>query len=364
MYDYVIVGAGLFGSTFANLCHAAGEKVLVIDRAAHIAGNCYSEERAGVHVHMYGPHIFHTSNKKVWDYVNQFTAFDNFVYSPKASSQGRLYSLPFNMNTFYEIWGVRTPQDAMNQITADCISYPNPQTVEEYALSKIGRTLYETLVKGYTLKQWMKAPSELPASILARLPLRFTYDNNYFYDQYQGIPSNGYTAMFTKMLEGIPVELNVDFLADRTYFESLGKKVIYTGRIDELFDYTYGELEYRTLDFEHVEHATDNHQGIAVINHADLSVPYTRTIEHKHFQRNNKSPSTIVTTETPSIWHRSKTPYYPIITDINNALYQQYQSLAAQYPQIMIGGRLGDYKYYDMHVVIGQAMKLFTQEHS
>ena len=359
-YDYLIVGSGLFGATFARLATDAGKKCLVIDRKEHIAGNCYTHDDGGIHIHRYGPHIFHTSNKKVWEFVQRFADFNNFILSPKAWSNGKLYSLPFNMNTFYEMWGTYRPEDAKRKI--DEQTYMGPvRNLEEQALFLVGTDIYETLIKQYTEKQWGRPARKLPSFIIRRLPLRFTYDNNYFNDRYQGIPIGGYTKMFEKMLDGIEVRINTDYLQDKEYFDSIAKKVIFTGPIDEYFGYSLGELDYRSLRFEEKRLGEDNYQGNAVINYCDTSRKYTRIIEHKHFEKVN-TDHTVITKEYPQKYRRGLTPYYPINDKTNQDLYKKYKEMSNSLTNVMFGGRLAEYKYMDMHVVIESAMNKFRGE--
>ena len=359
-YDYLIVGSGLFGATFARLATDAGKKCLVVDRKEHIAGNCYTHDDGGIHIHRYGPHIFHTSNKKVWEFVQRFADFNNFILSPKAWSNGKLYSLPFNMNTFYEMWGTYRPEDAKRKI--DEQTYMGPvRNLEEQALFLVGTDIYETLIKQYTEKQWGRPARKLPSFIIRRLPLRFTYDNNYFNDRYQGIPIGGYTKMFEKMLDGIEVRINTDYLQDKEYFDSIAKKVIFTGPIDEYFGYSLGELDYRSLRFEEKRLGEDNYQGNAVINYCDTSRKYTRIIEHKHFEKVN-TDHTVITKEYPQKYRKGLTPYYPINDKTNQDLYKKYKEMSNSLTNVMFGGRLAEYKYMDMHVVIESAMNKFRGE--
>jgi UDP-galactopyranose mutase len=359
-YDYLIVGCGLFGATFARLATDAGKSCLVIDRREHIAGNCYTHNDGGIHVHRYGPHIFHTSNKVVWDFVHRFAEFNNFILSPKAYSGGNLYSLPFNMNTFYEIWGVKRPYSAKTIIDQQKFK-GKPSNLEEQALSLVGKDVYEKLIKHYTEKQWGRSATELPTFIIRRLPLRFTYDNNYFNDRYQGIPIGGYTAMFEKMLDGIEVRINTDYLENREYFDSLASKVVFTGPIDEYFNYELGELDYRSLRFEEERLDTENYQGNAIINYCDKSKDYTRIIEHKHFDKVNTN-HTVITREYPQNYRRGLTPYYPINDSANQDLYDKYREKSKALTKVLFGGRLAEYKYMDMHVVIESAMNKFKGE--
>jgi UDP-galactopyranose mutase len=359
-YDYLIVGSGLFGATFARLATDAGKKCLVIDRKEHIAGNCYTHDDGGIHIHRYGPHIFHTSNKKVWEFVQRFADFNNFILSPKAWSNGKLYSLPFNMNTFYEMWGTYRPEDAKRKI--DEQTYMGPvRNLEEQALFLVGTDIYETLIKQYTEKQWGRPARKLPSFIIRRLPLRFTYNNNYFNDRYQGIPIGGYTKMFEKMLDGIEVRINTDYLQDKEYFDSIAKKVIFTGPIDEYFDYSLGELDYRSLRFEEKRLGEDNYQGNAIVNYCDNSRKYTRIIEHKHFEKVD-TDYTVITKEYPQKYRRGLTPYYPINDKTNQDLYKKYKEMSNSLTNVMFGGRLAEYKYMDMHVVIESAMNKFRGE--
>jgi UDP-galactopyranose mutase len=360
MYDYVIVGAGFFGATFARIATDAGKRCLVIDKRHHIGGNAYSENVQGIEVHKYGPHIFHTNDDKIWEFINCFTKFNNYIHTPKAFVNGKLYSLPFNMNTFYEIWGCVRPSEAIEIINSQRFK-GDPCNLEEQALSLVGKDIYELLISQYTLKQWRKDPKELPAFIIKRLPLRFTYDNNYFNDRYQGIPIDGYTKIFENMLSGIDVRLNTDYFKNLDYFNSITKKVVYTGKIDEFFNYEFGELQYRSLEFKHETHEIDNYQGISCINYPELSVPWTRIIEHKHFTK-VKTNHTIITKEIPTVWDREQIPCYPI-NDVSNQLkYSKYRDKADSLDNVIFGGRLSDYQYYDMHQVIGSAMAASRKE--
>jgi UDP-galactopyranose mutase len=359
-YDYLIVGAGFFGATFARLMTDAGKKCLIIDSRKHIGGNAYTERRNGIDVHMYGPHIFHTNDNRIWKFVNQFSEFNNFILSPKAYVNGRMYSLPFNMNTFHEVWKCITPNQAKKIIESQKF-HGKPQNLEEQAISMVGVDIYNLLIKGYTEKQWKKDCKELPASIIKRLPLRFTYDNNYFNDTYQGIPTEGYTRLFERMLEGIEVTLSCNYFENKDFLSSIANRVVFTGKIDEFFDYKYGELEYRTLDFEHQELKTDNYQGCAVVNYPDLSAPYTRIIEHKHFTKAN-TDTTIITKEIPTDYHRDRVPYYPINDDRNTAIFNKYRKEADSLENVIFGGRLAEYRYYDMHQIIGSAMTTVKTE--
>lgn len=361
-YDYIIVGAGFFGSTFARTVTDSGKTCLVIDKRDHIGGNAYTSNIEGINVHVYGPHIFHTNSDELWNWINQYTEFEPFINSPKALAKGKLYSLPFNMNTFYEMWGVTTPNQAKEKIESQLLKLDRPASnLEEQALSMVGTDIYQLLIKDYTAKQWKSNPNELPPEIIKRLPLRFTYDNNYFNDKYQGIPKNGYTEIFDNLLKGIDVLLNVDFNKNKEYYKSLANKVVYSGKIDEYFDYCYGELPYRGLSFDTKVMDTDNYQGTAVINYSDSEVPYTRVVEHKHFNRSNKSDKTVVTWETPTDWHKDQTPYYPIDNEINRSVWKKYYDLSKN-EAVIFGGRLAEYRYYDMHQVIASALKIAKEE--
>ena len=353
-YDYLIVGCGAYGSTFARLATDAGKTCLIIDKRDHIAGNCYSEDNNGIHVHSYGPHIFHTNNEKVWQFVNKFAKFNNFILSPKARSGGKVYSLPFNMNTFYEMWGESKPSVVKNIIEEQRFK-GTPTNLEEQALSLVGKDIYQKLIKTYTEKQWGKSATELPTFIIKRLPLRFIFDNNYFNDHYQGIPIGGYTKMFEKILDGIEVRLNTDYFSDREYFNSLATKVVYTGCIDEFFDYDIGELEYRSLRFDHQELDEENYQGCAVVNYCDNTQEYTRVTEHKHFER-VKTDHTVITREYPQKYKRGLIPYYPINNSRNQNLFNEYRKRSRSLTNCIFGGRLAEFKYMDMHVVIESAM--------
>ena len=353
-YDYLIVGCGAYGSTFARLATDAGKTCLIIDKRDHIAGNCYSEDNNGIHVHSYGPHIFHTNNEKVWQFVNKFAKFNNFILSPKARSGGKVYSLPFNMNTFYEMWGESKPSVVKNIIEEQRFK-GTPTNLEEQALSLVGKDIYQKLIKTYTEKQWGKSATELPTFIIKRLPLRFIFDNNYFNDHYQGIPIGGYTKMFEKILDGIEVRLNTDYFSDREYFNSLATKVVYTGCIDEFFDYDIGELEYRSLRFDHQELDEENYQGCAVVNYCDNTQEYTMVTEHKHFER-VKTDHTVITREYPQKYKRGLIPYYPINNSRNQNLFNEYRKRSRSLTNCIFGGRLAEYKYMDMHVVIESAM--------
>jgi len=365
MYDYLIVGAGIFGSVFARLATDAGKRCLVIDKRSHIAGNCYSYEENGINIHKYGPHIFHCNDDEIWDFVNRFTRFNNFRNAPIAMHNGKAYSLPFNMYTFNQMWGVITPDEAQAKIELQRLVLDRePANLEEQALTLVGKDIYETLIRDYTRKQWQKDPKDLPASIIKRLPVRFTWDNNYFNDKYQGIPTEGYTKMFDNLLDGIEVRTEIDYLSDRSNLDSLALKTVFTGKIDEYYDYRFGELEYRTLRFDHQLLEQANWQGNAVVNYTEASVPWTRIIEHKHFEPGNNSQQTIITKEIPDTWSKDKVPYYPIGDAKNTNIFNAYRQLAETDQGVIFGGRLAEYKYYDMHQVIGSAIskarKTFT----
>ena len=367
-YDYLIVGAGLFGATFAYLAKQAGKTCLVIDKRPHVGGNVYCEEREGIHVHSYGAHIFHTSDKTIWDFVNSLVPFNRYTNSPIANYKGELYNLPFNMNTFRQIWGVQTPDEALRKVKDERLKVKGeigdrePRNLEEQALMLVGRDIYEKLIKGYTEKQWGRDCSQLPASIIRRLPLRFVYDNNYFNDLYQGIPVGGYNRLIERLLEGTDTRVNCDFFADRAELTALADKIVYTGPIDQFYDYRFGRLEYRTVRFETEVLDTPNYQGNAVINFTDRETPYTRIIEHKHFETFGEAvyenPRTIISREYPLEWQKGLEPYYPINDERNTALYARYKALAETEKNILFGGRLAEYKYYDMAPTLTQAIRL------
>mgnify|MGYP003087932090 FL=1 len=365
MYDYLVVGAGLFGAVFAHEAALKGKKVKVIEKRNHIAGNIYTREEEGIQVHQYGAHIFHTSDKEIWDYVNQFAEFNRYTNSPVANYKGEIYNLPFNMNTFNKLWGVVTPAEAQAKIDEQraVLNGKTPENLEEQAISLVGTDIYEKLIKDYTEKQWGKPTTELPAFIIRRLPVRLTYDNNYFNDTYQGIPIGGYTQIVEKMLdhENIDVETNVDFFENREQYLKDFPKIVFTGMIDEFFDYKLGELEYRSLRFENVTLDMENYQGNAVVNYTDAETPYTRIIEHKHFEFGNQA-KTIITKEHSKTWEKGDEPYYPVNNDRNNHLYKSYKKLADEQGNVIFGGRLGHYRYYDMHQVIGAALQCVRNE--
>lgn len=364
MYDYLIVGAGLYGAVCAYELTKKGKKVLVIDKRNHIAGNIYTKNIEGINVHKYGAHIFHTHEKWVWDYVNQFAEFNNYINQPVARYKNECYNLPFNMNTFTKLWSdVFTPAEAIKRIEDEKKSYnvENPKNLEEQAINLVGPTIYEKLVKGYTAKQWGRPCTELPAFIIKRLPVRFTFDNNYFNDRYQGIPIGGYTKLIENMLNGIEVRLNTNYLTNKDEYDKIAKKIIYTGPIDEYYNYSLGNLEYRSIRFETEILNTNNYQGNAVINYTDYDVPYTRIIEHKHFEFDTTSPKTVISKEFSSTWKLGDEPYYPVNNDRNNELYSKYKELSLKENNIYFGGRLGGYKYYDMDDTIMAAFELLKK---
>lgn len=360
-YDYLIVGSGLYGATFAYLAKQKGKKCLVIDKRSHIGGNVYCDDDEGIHVHKYGAHIFHTSNKQVWDFVNSFVQFNRYTNSPVANYKGELYNLPFNMNTFYQMWGVKTPVEAISKIEEqkkDAVAILDgrePTNLEEQALSLVGHDIYEKLIKGYTEKQWGRKCTELPAFIIKRLPVRFTFDNNYFYDAYQGIPIGGYNKLIDGLLNEIEVKINADFFSDRKYWESMADRIVFTGKLDEFYDYKFGKLEYRTVRFETDKLEKQNHQGNAVINYTEAEIPYTRIIEYKHFEPENpayQKDITVISREYSTEWKDGMEPFYPVNDEKNGLLYKKYKTLADSENNVFFGGRLAEYKYYDMDDVI------------
>ena len=365
-YDFLIVGSGLYGATFAHMAHRQGKKCIVIDKRSNLGGNIYCENIEGINVHKYGAHIFHTNNKKVWDFVNSIVEFNRYTNSPVANYHGKLYNLPFNMNTFYQMWGITTPAEVESKIEeqkAEAIAKLNgrePQNLEEQALTLVGKDIYEKLIKGYTEKQWGRKCTELPSFIIKRLPVRLVYDNNYFNDKYQGIPIGGYNKLIKGLLEGIETRTNTDFFKNREHWESIADKIVFTGKIDEYYNYKFGNLEYRSIKFKEEIHDTPNYQGNAVINYTDKEVPYTRVIEHKHFEMFgndiHKSAKTVITKEFPTEWTEGMEPYYPINDERNNNLYQKYKELANKETNVIFGGRLAEYKYYDMAPIIEQAL--------
>ena len=362
-YDYLIVGAGLFGATFAYLAKQAGKRCLVIDKRPHTGGNAYCEDVDGIHVHKYGAHIFHTKNKEIWDFANSLVTFNRYTNSPIANYKGRLYNLPFNMNTFYQIWGVKTPQEAKAKIEEQRkeMEGRTPQNLEEQAISLVGRDIYEILIKGYTEKQWGRKCTDLPAFIIRRLPVRLTFDNNYFNDPYQGIPIGGYNVLTNQLLNGIEVRLNTEYLAHRQELESLAEKTVYTGAIDEYFDYQLGKLDWRTLRFEHERLDTPDYQGNAVMNFTDSETPYTRIIEHKHFEF-GQQPFTVISREYSSEWTAGAEPFYTVNDERNNQLAAEYKALGEQQQNVIFGGRLAEYKYYDMDQVMARAFEKWNEQ--
>lgn len=362
-YDYLIVGSGLFGAVFAHEAKKKGKKCLVIDKRNHAGGNVYCEKIEDINVHKYGAHIFHTNDKSIWDYVNQFVEFNRYTNSPVAFYQDEVYNLPFNMNTFYQLWGVKTPEEASAKIEEQVKSsgITNPQNLEEQAISLVGTDIYEKLIKGYTEKQWGRKATELPAFIIKRLPVRFTYDNNYFNDKYQGIPIGGYNKLVDGLLEGIEVKLNIDFFENRDYYTQLADKIVFTGKIDEYYSNQFGTLEYRSLKFDTQIKDLENFQGNAVVNYTEKEVPYTRIIEHKHFEFGTQK-KTVITYEYPDEWSQGKESYYPVNDEKNNIIYNKYRDLAKNDSKVIFGGRLAEYKYYDMHQIIASALNKFKIE--
>ncbi len=357
-YDYLIVGAGLFGAVFAREAMNRGKTCLVVDKCDHIAGNIYTAKVEDIDVHVYGAHIFHTSNKAVWEYVQQYADFNHYINTPIANYKGELFNMPFNMHTFYQMWGVTTPAEAQAKIEEQRAEIKGePQNLEEQAISLVGRDIYEKLVKGYTEKQWGRSCTELPAFIIKRLPVRYTFDNNYFNDPYQGIPKEGYTAMVERLLEGADIRLNTDYLENREELDALADKVLYTGCIDEFYGYRFGELEYRSLRFDTEVLDIPNYQGVAVVNYNEREVPFTRLIEHKHFNF-GKQDKTVITREYPETWKKGMRPYYPVNNEKNQELFARYQALAADEDKVLFGGRLGHYKYYDMDKVVEAALAM------
>ena len=363
MYDYLIVGSGLFGSIFAYEAGKKGKRCLVVEKRDHIAGNIYTKEVEGIQVHQYGAHIFHTSNREVWEYVQQFAEFNRYTNSPVANYKGEIYNLPFNMNTFNKLWGVVTPAEAKAKIEEQAAAYrtEHPANLEEQALNLVGKDIYEKLIKGYTEKQWGHRATELPPEIIKRLPVRYIYDNNYFNDIYQGIPIGGYTAMIEKLLTKAEVRLGVDYLEHKEELDALAEKVVYTGPIDAYYGYQFGELEYRSVSFETEVLDQPNYQGNAVVNYTEYEVPYTRIIEHKHFEFGTQE-KTVISREYPAAWKKGDEPYYPVNNEKNNTLYHSYEKLAKEEKKVIFGGRLGTYKYMDMHHVVAEALRVTKEE--
>ena len=364
MYDYLIVGSGLFGSVFAQIMNEYGKKCLVIEKRNHIGGNIYTKEEDGIKIHLYGAHIFHTDNEDVWRYINRFCSFNNFINSPLANYKGNIYNLPFNMNTFNKLWNVITPEDAKNKIQEQCKKYKEitqPSNLEEQALKLCGDDIYYTLIKEYTEKQWGRPANKLPASIIKRVPIRFTYNNNYFNDLYQGIPKDGYSQLINNLLNNIQTYTQTDYFDNKHYFHSIAKKILFTGCIDEYFDFIYGKLDYRSLRFEHIHLNIKDYQGNAVVNYNEAKIPYTRIIEHKHFEF-GKQATTIITKEYPLEYTSSEEPYYPINDEKNSTRLNQYKNLAANTSNVIFGGRLGQYAYFDMDDTIAEAISLAKKE--
>lgn len=359
MYDYLIVGAGLFGSVFARQVTNAGYSCLVIDKRDHVAGNCYTENINGIDVHKYGPHIFHTNNDKVWKYINQFAEFNNYTHHPKVNHDGKIYSFPINLFTLSQLWGVTTPAEAFAKLNSVKVRIDNPASLEEWALSQVGEEIYNIFIRGYTKKQWNKDPKELPASIIKRLPIRLTFDDNYFNDGYQGIPIGGYTKLFERMLESIPIEVGVDYLANRDRYDRIATKVVYTGPIDEFFNNAYGVLEWRSLRFEHELIQDRDFQGTSIMNFTKEDIPFTRIVEHKHFDLRDQK-DTVITREYPQDWNTSREKFYPVNDEKNQLLYSKYKKIIPE--KFIFGGRLAEYKYYDMHQVIASALQKSEKE--
>jgi UDP-galactopyranose mutase len=358
-YDFLIIGSGLFGCVFAQQAQFNNKTCLILEKRNHPFGNCYTENISGINIHKYGPHIFHTSNDKIWNYVNQFSSFNNYVNRPKVNYQGKLYSFPINLFTLYQLWGVNSPDQARVRLEKEKVKIDNPQNLEEWILSQVGEEIYHTFIYGYTKKQWNTEPKNLPSFIIKRLPIRLNFDDNYFNDSYQGIPIGGYSKMMNNMIDGIEVILETDYLKNRDYWNSKAKTLVYTGPIDEFYDYEFGVLDYRSLRFEHEKLEVPDYQGNAIINYTDYSVPFTRIIEHKHFEK-NETNHTIITKEYSQDWSKSLERFYPINNDKNNDLYAKYKSLS-QTSKVIFGGRLGEYKYYDMHQIIGSALHKFKE---
>lgn len=355
MYDYIIVGSGLFGSIFAHEMNKNGKKCLVIEKRNHIGGNCFTEKIENINVHKYGAHIFHTTNEQVWEYLNKFIKFNNYRHHVLANYKNELYSLPFNMFTFNKLWGMNNPKDVIEKINSEKFN-GEITNLKEQSLSLVGKEIFEKFIEGYTEKQWLKSCEDLPPSIIKRIPVRFTFDNNYFFDKYQGIPVNGYTELFEKLLTNIEVKLNTDFFENRSFFESLSKKIVYTGPIDKFYNFSHGYLEYRPLEFKHKILSEPNFQGHSVVNYTEKNIPYTRIIEHKHFN-NDVSDKTIITEEYPIEWEKNSEPYYPINDKTNQKIFDEYEKLMNQEKNVIFGGRLAEYKYYDMDKVVESALK-------
>lgn len=355
MYDYLIVGSGLYGAVFAYEMTKVGKKCLVLEKRNHIGGNCYTDKKDNINVHRYGAHIFHTNDKDIWSWINQFSEFNNYQHRLKVNYDDNIYSFPINLLTLNQIWGVNSPEEAKQKLLSVVTELNQVNNLEDWVLSQVGLEIYEIFIKGYTKKQWGKDPLKLPSSIIKRIPIRINFNDNYFNDKYQGIPVDGYTKIFEKIFENIEVKTDVDYFSDKEYYNSLAKNIVYTGKIDEFFNYEYGELEYRSLEFKHQKLITEDYQGCSVMNYTKEDVPFTRIIEHKHFE-NSKSDVTWITKEYPKKYELGSTPYYPINDETNNVIYRKYKQLADNTPNVIFGGRLAEYKYYDMHQVIGSAL--------
>jgi UDP-galactopyranose mutase len=359
-YDYLIVGSGFFGSICAHELKKLGKKCLVLEKRSHVGGNCFTDKKDNINVHIYGPHILHTSIEEVWNWINQFVKFNDFTFRPVANYKGEIYSLPFNMWTFSKLWNITHPDQAKKIIEDQSSQIVEPENLEEQAIKLVGKDVYYKLIKGYTEKQWRKIATELPKEIIKRLPVRFTYDNNYFNDKYQGIPIGGYTQIFEKLLKNTEVRVNTDYIRERDYWNSQAEKIIYTGPIDAFFEYEFGELEYKTNEFKHEKHETDNFQGVSMMNYTDIEVPYTRCIEHKHFE-NSESECTWISYDFPVDYNKSKEPYYPVNDEKNNSIYLKYKEKSDNLENVYFGGRLAEYKYYDMDKVIKSALDFIKQ---
>ena len=360
-YNYLLIGSGLFSSTFAYEMNKLGKTCLIIEKNSHIAGNCYTENKDGINIHTYGPHIFHTNDDKIWNWINQFTQFHNYKHTPKVNFNNKIYSFPINLMTLSQLWTITSPKEAIELLNSKKIPCDNPSNLEEWILSQVGSEIYEIFIKGYTQKQWNKHPKDLPSSIIKRLPIRTNFDDNYFFDKYQGIPIGGYTHIFEKLLYGIEVRLNTNYFDNKEYFDSIAEKIVFTGKIDEFFNYQFGELEYRSLHFENSLLNINDYQGCSIVNYTNYEIPYTRITEHKHFE-NSKSDVTWITKEYPKNYNKTNIPYYPIGDDKNVRIYNKYKELSKNYPNIIFGGRLAEYKYYDMHQIIGSALKKVSDE--
>lgn len=355
MYDYLIVGSGLFGATFAYEMNKVGKKCLIIENKDHIAGNCYTENKDNINIHKYGPHIFHTNDKHIWDWINQFAEFNNYKHTAKVNFKDKLFSFPINLMTLNQLWGINTPEEAISKLKEVSIDIDNPENLEEWILSQVGEDIYNTFIKGYTTKQWGRPPSKLPKFIIKRLPIRTNFDDNYYFDKYQGIPIGGYTKMFEKILDGIEVRLSTNYFSNKDYYNSISKKIVFTGKIDEFFDYKFGRLEYRSLRFENERLDINDFQGCSQVNYTDSEIPFTRITEHKHFE-DTKSDVTWISKEYSFSCGENDIPYYPINDEKNSNIYKMYKDLSEEYDNIIFGGRLSEYRYYDMHQIIGSAL--------